>query len=148
MVEKLPSVWESRDLPVLIEAVRVVDRGQAATRAALAAATGLDDAEVRRAMRSLARAGLAFPGADAPMSGGIIGDVSARAYEIAGLHPDPADRVDRLMDLLDEAIAKSTDPDERTKLQAVKDSAADVSRQTLAAIIAALVAGVTGGAIG
>lgn len=133
MVEKLPSVWESRDLPVLVEIARIVDVGQGATADVTASASGLDRSTVLRAFRSLEQAGLIFRGPDQRASGGpIIGAISPRAYQITGLHPDPDDVLGRMVELLDQAIGRSTEESERTALQNVKAELADVSRQTLA----------------
>lgn len=132
MVEKLSSVWESRDLPVLIEVARLVDEGGHADVGPVARATKLTAEEIQRSFRALGREGLVTGPTNARGEYFGISDVAGRAYQIVGLHPDPDDVLGRMVELLDDAIGRSTEETERTALQNVKAGLADVSRQTLA----------------
>lgn len=144
MVEKLDSVWESRDLPVLCAVAKAVDKGDGAHPGSLAADLEMSDEDVQRALAALERRGF-IDGRHGDGQILSIRDVSARAYQLTGLHPNPDDRVDKLLDLLDDAIAKSGDEHERTALQAIRDNLGDVGKQTIAGILSALFMTYVGG---
>ena len=87
---KLPDVWATRDYPVLVEDVRLIDGGQRSVDwTTIADNTGMPPEAVKAAFRALERRGLVRIG-DRRMGDatGAIGDVAGEAYLLTGLHPD------------------------------------------------------------
>jgi len=145
MVEMNKDVWRSRDLPVLALIAARIDRGEPVGEPEISRTLGADPDVVAAAFRSLARSGLIEGPRLANGNIQFVMDVSARAYQLTGLHPNPDERVDKLLELLDDAIAKSADEHERTALQAVRANLGDVGKQTIAGILSALIAAYVGG---
>jgi len=146
MVDKLPDVWLTRDLPTLIAASRRVDRGLGARVEDITQDTGLSQEDTKAALRALHRRRLVVLAESTRLGGSLllgVSDITSEAYVITGLHPDSDNTVTRLIEAIDQAIAR-VDPDERPRLRKLRDSAGAVSRDTLSAIIAAAVVGAGG----
>lgn len=141
-MDKLSDVWSTRDFPVLREAVRLIDSGEDAhpRLEQLAEACGLSEDDTERALQALTRRRLIDPAESASGPYGVD-DVSGEAYLITGLHPDGDDLVSQLIATLRQAADQTDDPEEKSRLRRMGDSASDVGRQTLGAVLAALVTG-------
>ena len=134
----LPDTWHSRDLPVLVEAVRHFDAvNQPLSADTLAETLGWDVEAVMAAVRALDRGGYVttMRGAEAPES--WVGAVSADAYRAAGAWPSPDTAADRLLAALQAAVDKAPEGSEaKTRARRLLDgllAAAKTSRSTLPA---------------
>lgn len=144
-VDKLNDVYGQRDFPVLCEVARLIDSGEDLhpRNRQIAATLGMDEADVQNAIRALTVRELVKP---AGAWGGPIGvdGVSAEAYFLTGLHPDGDELVSQLVSALQQAAELTPDKDEKSKLRRLADQAGLVSRDTLAAVLAAVVTGSAG----
>jgi len=142
--EKLPDVWLSRDYPVLREACRRIDVGEFAMVWDLEKATGLEAADISRAIAALKRQGF-VTGVDQRGAGLFAGitAVSGDAYRVVGLHPDSrTDSTQQLVAALLAAADAAPEVAEKTRLQKAAAVLADVSKDTAAGVVSALLYGV------
>ena len=143
MTGNLPEVWSTRDYPVLVEAVRLIDGGERSVDwTTIADSTGMPPEVVKAAFRALERRGLVRIG-DRRMSDatGAIGDVAGEAYLLTGLHPNGDEAISRLIDALRQAADQVDDPEERSRLSRLADNAGSVSCDVLAAVLATVITG-------
>jgi hypothetical protein len=144
MNQLLDDVWVPRDLPVVRASVAHIDAMGAVTPQQIVTDTGLDLRTVELALASLRRTG--YIACKAKYSGSIqVLSVSPRAYEVTGLHPNPAAVVESLVRLLEDAAERSEDPEEKSKLLAVAQAAGNVGGQVLANVIGTLFTRMVGG---
>lgn len=139
MEAKLDDVWGCRDLPVLIEVTRRVDRGdlQPLMVDSLADELGFSVSEARAATRALERTG--YIRVQWGLGGnGHVADVNAKAYFATGLHPDGDDLVTHLVNAALQAAELTDDPDERTRLRRFADGAIGVSRDVMSGVLTAV----------
>ena len=141
MAGGLDDVWSGRDFPVLREATRRIDSGEAPVRvSALAESTGLDEATVGLALDALGRRGLVRVKRNmGGVSSWFVVDVAGAAYLMTGLHPDGDDAVSRLVDALRQAADQEPDEQQRSRLRAVADGVLGVSRDVIANVMAAVI---------
>ncbi|MGY1826243.1 hypothetical protein [Blastococcus sp. SYSU DS0541] len=108
--ELLPDTWFSRELPVLIEAVRHFDASnQPLPTDTIADSLGWDVDQVGAAVRRLERVGLLEElGVGLGTAGGdYVARVSADAYRATGAWPTPEIAADRLLAALQAAVDKA-----------------------------------------
>ncbi len=121
---QLPDTWFSRDLPVLVQAVRHFD----ATIQPLAAATVADRLgwpveRVAAAVRALARDGYVQDLPDFDSEGGReMAGVSAQAYREVGAWPSAETMADRLLAALQTAVDNAPDDEARSRGRRVLDA--------------------------
>lgn len=137
--------WGEREQPVL-EAIAVLEdqlpRRHDLADDRVAVEAGLDHHTCLRTLRNLIRAGYVR----ATDAGGLSGDafmgieLEERGRRAIGQWPstEPADAFVRALDGM---LAVETNPDERGRLQRLRDAAADVAKQALAGAV--VVAGET-----
>jgi hypothetical protein len=134
---KLPDVWASRDYPLLVEICRAIDSGDGIGTQALRQLLGRSADAVGAGLRALERRGLVT--CEYVMSGdAYIVDVSGRAYELVGLHPDGGEAVEVLINALRKAERLSDDPDEKGKLRRAANAVADITGQVAAGVMTAV----------
>ena len=115
----LPDTWNSRDLPVLREAVRLADENEHRPPSAnsIEASLEMTPEDVQRALNALASAGLIDTiGSFGRLHMDVI-SVSADARRLAGAWPTPEAGLDRMLAAL-EAIAHDTGAAENTRRRA------------------------------
>jgi DNA-binding transcriptional MocR family regulator len=135
---RLKDVWSTRDYPVLVEVTRRIDSGERHPRTdAIAQAIGLTDDQVQQAGLALGRRKLVQYVGAAELPVIAFTDVSAEAYFLTGLHPDGDTAVTTLLDLLRQAAEQTSDPAERSRIRALADQAANVSRSVLGGVLTA-----------
>lgn len=137
MTDRLDDVWVSRDFPVLVEITRRIDSGERFFRlSSVADELGWEVERVALAVQALERRDLV---AVTKVMGGFgswhVDDVAGAAYLLTGLHPDGDDAVSALVDALRQAADETADPDERSRLRRLADSALGVSREVLAGVL-------------
>lgn len=135
--------WTDRDRPVLVEVTNRKDAGADLVHLReVAATTGLGPDDVGRALLALERTGyLRLDGKDHEDPVGCVTDVTGAAYLATGLHPDGDDAVSQLVKALRQAADQTSDPAEKGKLRTLADNAGAVSRDVLAGVLTALIAG-------
>ena len=137
--------WNERELPIL-EAIAALEeeliRRHDLTDDLLQERTGLDGRTVERALRSLEYAGY-LTGTDASsMSGFGMMSIELRGPGRRAIGQWPStDPADAFVRALDRMLATEADPDERSRLQRLRDAAADVTKQVLSGAL--VVAGET-----
>lgn len=134
--DKLPSVWASRDFPILKTVVEYIDRGQGPDPDEIAKRTGLDLAEVGHGLRALQRRGLVE--VEETLGGmGWVTEVSGDAYLVTGLHPDGNDSLEALANMFREAADRTPDPDEKSRLRRAASAVGDLVGQVGAGVMTA-----------
>lgn len=140
-MDKLEDVWHSRDLPVLREVTRRVDEGaKHVPRGDLVEATGLDDETVTRGLASLDRQGLIVPDRRGGQVMAVM-NVAPRAYALTGLYPSGEEFRERMVAVLEQLAEQTSDPEERSKIKGAARQLGILSRDTLAAVAAAVATG-------
>lgn len=140
--EKLPAVWAIRDYPVLLAVTRRFDEGAHwVTVEEIEADTGLDREQVERAATELSRRDFFEVRGAFGRPVMRVHDLSGQAYLFTGLHPDGDDAISRLIDALRQAAEQVSDPAEKSRLRRLADNAGSVSRDVLAAVLAAVITG-------
>lgn len=141
----LDDQWFHRDLPVLVEVLRRFDApGYPHTDpASFTEPTGLDQATVEQALKSLERANLIST--EKAMGGHVlmVREVSGSAHTLTGLWPDERSVVARLIDAIEQAMETAT-PERRTFLQRARDNLAALPQDAALAVGAALLGGLGG----
>lgn len=136
---KKDSVWEDRDLPVLVAAARACDQGLTPSVADLAAETGLVVSEVERSLAALELTGyLKRRVKYAGVTG--VQCVTGKAYPAAGLHPNPKDLLERLAGALKASADETSDPGKEEMLRKASSAVANVATQISADLAARLIA--------
>ncbi|MBM7804967.1 DNA-binding GntR family transcriptional regulator [Geodermatophilus bullaregiensis] len=121
----LPDAWFSRDLPVLVEAVRHFDTStQALTASSIAERMGWDVETVRASVRALARGGYVVEqrASMSSLPGGSIKQVSAEAYREAGAWPTAEAVADRLLAALQKAVDQAPEGEAKGKARRALDA--------------------------
>lgn len=148
MVEKLEDVWFSRNLPVLLEVTRRIDRGEYSGLGVEPEDLlgGLDpkmfDRErVDPALDALERRGLILTKQFGMVGYKTVTQIDGSAYTATGLHPDGDDVVDRLGSALKQAADQSADEDEQSGLRKATRGLGEVSRGVAVGVISAALTG-------
>ncbi|HEY3547819.1 MAG TPA: hypothetical protein VGK17_17240 [Propionicimonas sp.] len=141
VAELLEDVWATRDLPVLAEATRLIDRGGVIVDVdgLVRGLGGIDTPDVIRALRALERRGFVSMLWMSTHGESTVTDVSGDAYLVTGLHPDGADAVDRLVAAIHQAAELVDDPDERSRLQRLADGVVSVGRDIIGNVLASVI---------
>lgn len=122
ILPRMPSTWESRDLPVLKAAVELYEeKGRGPRVSAIAARTGFDQDTVQRALRLLYTEPYFEEVSTASGVGFIIvGKPTSAALRVAGQWPTPETQVERLIAAFQAAADDESRPDEeRSRAQQV-----------------------------
>lgn len=131
----LNDVWTTRDLPVLAATARLLDEKPGHPRQAnkVEAATGIAEADVKRAFVNLSREHL-----DVADWGGMtskdyaVTGITADGLRAAGQWPSPEVAADRLVAALNELIDNTTEGSpKQSRLKAARDSLLGVGRLPL-----------------
>lgn len=141
-MDQLADVWASRDFPVLRAVARRIDSGETTPKVHdVAEDTGLTEEEVSLAAKALKRRGLVdnIGTWGAPVL--RFKELSGEAYLLTGLHPNGDDAISRLVDALGQAVDRVDDPEEKSRLRRVRDAVGGVSRDVMAAVLAAAITG-------
>lgn len=141
MTELLEDVWATRDLPVLVEATRLVDRGGVVVDVdgLVRGLDGIDTPDVIRALRALERRGLVQVFWTSTPGESTVTNVAGEAYVLTGLHPNGDDAASRLVDAIRQAAELVDSPEEKSRLKRLGDSAAAVGRGVLGDVLAAVI---------
>jgi hypothetical protein len=137
----MESTWETRDLPVLEEAVRYFDENPmqpGPTVGDIAERIGMDPTEVLRAVRALDETYLelriyAAGGRAAPHR---VLRVYEEARRVVGQWPSPEAVADRVVRELLDAAEREPDEAKRTRLRAAADALGGFGRDLLINVIA------------
>lgn len=136
---KLDDVWTTRDYPMLVAIMRRVDDvGLPVQDYELE--IDLDEVDQRRALHALAARGLVSLTWRGPEPDGIK-SVDGRAYTLTGLHPDGDQLREHLISVLEQLAERVDDDDEATALRKAARQVGHFSRDTAAALAAALITG-------
>lgn len=138
--------WESREQPVL-EAIAEAweDGARLKNVRAVAEALDLDEGSAARALKALHEDGF-IQGIDATDQSGyelLELEPTGKGRRVVGQWPSENGYED-LLRLLDERIAATGDADEHTRLQKVRDSFGDVTKQVGTSLLAAWLKGQVG----
>jgi hypothetical protein len=130
----MPGTWSTVEEPIL-EAIKSLEADDPGTDEIIGA-TGLSKGEVQTGLRRLLQADY-ITGIDVTtMSSGfelIRIQLLERGLRITGEWP--ADAYDEFVAAVQDAIAKEPNPDERTKLERLRDAAAGVGRDVATTLI-------------
>ena len=138
----MESTWETRDLPVLEAAVRLLDEYAESALpdlGDLCEATGLDNDSVHRALAALQGEYLAYErgGGDGRFT--HVKSVTAQARRIVGQWPTPEALVDRLVAALDKAAEQEPNDERRSKLRTVSAALGGAVRDVAVEVAATVV---------
>jgi hypothetical protein len=119
----LPDTWFSRDLPVLIEAVRHFDgTNQPLAATTIAADLGWQVEKVTAAVRALVRGGYVEElGISMGPGGEWIGQVAGEAYREVGAWPSVDTAADRLLAALDAAVENAPEGEPKSRAKRIRD---------------------------
>lgn len=138
--------WANRDLPVLLAAARLLeDTDDAPGFGEIAATTGLDEADVVRALTALDGVYLRAIRSDT-FSGLDDFDVEAlteRGRRAVGLWPT-GDGPDALVSALQQAAEATSDEEEKKLLRRAGGAVASISRDVMSDVLAAVIKAQTG----
>lgn len=135
------STWETRERPIL-DAVLALEESIeafAVNNERIVEATGLPPEVVGRALEALEEAGY-LTGGDA----GTLGDSSPQYFALRLLERGrrevgqwPPSVADAFLEKLDYMIATAADPDERSRLERLRDAAGEISKGVISGAIVA-----------
>lgn len=139
-----PDTWFSRDLAVLVEAVRhfdTIDQPLAANT--VAENLGWEAETVSAAIRALARGGYVTEARTMARGGGMIMQVSAEAYREAGAWPNAETLADRLLTAMQQAIDQAPAGEAKSRARRAMEAVRSAGRD----FIVDVASGVTTGTI-
>jgi hypothetical protein len=138
------STWETRDLVVLELAVRHFDDPDVFRLdiPAIAAQTGLDEGDVKRALKALNDASPALvvgvPIAELSYPPYLTG-VTERARQLVGAWPSPDSLTDRLIAALQSAAETEPDEEKRTVLKRMASLVGGVGRDVFVNVVSSVI---------
>jgi DNA-binding Lrp family transcriptional regulator len=143
--DPLPDAYATRDLPVLVEAARILDSeaGMYGCRLSeLVAATGLPERHVELALRALEADRLLEVHWMHPREASRVSGLTGDARRAVKLWPTPESALDRMIAAL-QTIADNTDEDEDTRGRArtILDSFKGAGREVAIAVVGAAISG-------
>jgi len=139
------STWDTREMPILEAVADAEAAGADATNDTIAEATGLEDREIQRGLLALYEAQ-------------YLTGIEAAAEELCYLinirllergrrevRQWPAENaVDRFVEALSERIEETTDPEERSRLEKLREGALSIGRDVLVAVLTKVATGGVG----
>ncbi|MCZ2850002.1 hypothetical protein [Modestobacter sp. VKM Ac-2978] len=140
----MPDRWFSRDLPVLVEAVRHFDTYTDPLAAdTVAERLGWDVEEVMAAVRALSRGGYVKEqrATMASRPGDTIKNVSPEAYREAGAWPSPDTAADRLLAALQAAVDKAPEGEAKNRARRILDGVVAAGRDFAVDVAGGVVTG-------
>lgn len=141
----LDDVWATRDLPVLIAAVRLLDEQPGLPRQAseIAEVTGLPETEVQKALRNLATGYLEVADWASLTSHDYVAvGFTSDALRATGAWPSPELAADRLLAALGTAIDNATEGSpKQSRLKALRDGFVAAGRDITVEVAAAVLTG-------
>ncbi len=144
MAEPLANTWDSRDLPVLREAVRLADENEHRPPSAdtIEANLEMTPEDVQHALDALASAGLIDTVGSFDRIHMDVIRISGDARRLAGAWPTPEAGLDRMLAAL-EAIANdtSTDEDTRHRARRILDALSGAGRHLGIGVATAIITG-------
>jgi len=141
----LDDIWTTRDLPVLVAAVRLLDEQPGLPRQAgeIAELTGLPEGDVQKALHNLATDYL-----DVADWGSLAGHdfvavgFTSNALRATGAWPSPELAADRLLAALGAAIDNATEGSpKQSRLKAIRDGFVAAGRDITVEVAAAVLTG-------
>ncbi len=145
MDQLLDDVWATRDLPVLVATVRLLEEHPGLPRQAgeIAELTGLPEAEVQKALRNLATDYLEV--ADWASLGShdfVAVNYTSDALRATGAWPSPELAADRLLAALSTAIDNAAEGSpKQSRLRALRDGFLAAGRDVTVEVAAAVLTG-------
>lgn len=146
----MDSTWETRDLPVLDAAARIIDRDGPVPGAYIrdiATDTGLEIDEVVRATYALEDAGL-IEMAQRSLGGGggnwRMCSLSGEARQIVGQWPTPENLADRIVAALQDAADNAPSEEERSRAKKLLDGVSGVGKGVLTGVLVKVLSGEVG----
>jgi hypothetical protein len=141
------STWEDREEPILLAVWRYDEQGETEIGLAeIAEAAGLDPQLTRRVARALVEEGY-MDGASVSLLGGGYELRAPRLRErgrvAIGQWPTQ-DGYEALLQAVDERIAATSDPAEKTRLERFRAAAGDVGKNVVGALLTAALRGYAG----
>jgi hypothetical protein len=131
---------KSRDLPFLVEVARRLEEAEKSVWAHdIAAYLGLEEMQAVNATDALVDDGLVQVEYVDQFT--LFTRISGEARRLTGLWPSPGTAADRLLAALDDAIRRAATPDERTRLEKMREGAAGVGRDLLVGVTTAMLTG-------
>jgi hypothetical protein len=144
----MEDTWTNRDFPVLEAIVRLLDQGSWAVEVrAIAADTGLDPADVDRAITALV--GPYVVEYDQFGTGGdpnpwAVSQVTENARRVVGQWPTPETVVDRLAQAFGDAAEDEPDPERKGKLRQVAAFISSTGRDVATEVVSKVILRSTG----
>ena len=134
---RLNDVWLSRDYPMLVEIMRIVEEEGLSIQAFQWKHILETEEDQQRALYALRARGLIETRELASYIDSIT-NVSGEAYTLVGLHPSGEDLKERLVSALEQLAEKTSDPAEASKLTQAAKQFGMLSRDVAAGVAAAL----------
>jgi hypothetical protein len=141
MTEKLDDVWACRDFPVLVEAARILDRGDGPVSGGpLIEATHLTQQQVFSAFDALTPSYLTGESYDSLAGRGDVffNGITERGRRAVGLWPS-GESVDALVDALRKAEDATDDPEEKSAIRRAAGAVLGVGREVMTDVMAAVI---------
>lgn len=141
-MNELEDTWSGRELPLLQEAARRLESGETNLYvSALAEQLNIDPAQAQIAVDALSDDGY-LDGVRVEEIRGpvVITHISAKARRELGLWPSAEAGADRLMAALDALIVQAK-PDDRSRLERVRDGLVGAGRDMVVSVAAAVITG-------
>lgn len=139
----MDSTWESRDLPVLNAVVQIYEEtGQAIRPKQIEVATGIDSADVQKALRALLSENPPFLERGQGAMGGqvlMVGRVTGHARRAVGAWPTAEALTDRLARAFAQAAELEGEPEKKSILKRSAEAFGGVSRDVAAEVIAKVI---------
>lgn len=130
--------WESRERPLLAAVARAEETGARADTQSLAHDTGLTTRDASIGLRALSEAeyvtGIDATGLDGPPFELLNVRLLERGRRAVGQWPAD-DLREVFVAILDDRIANSSDPEERSRLERLRDGAVSVGREVLISLL-------------
>jgi hypothetical protein len=135
--------WETRDFPVLDAVVKIYDEtGQAIRPSQIEAATGMEPAQVQKALRALLGENPPFFEKGQGAMGGhilLVGKVTGHARRTVGSWPTPQALTDRIAQAFAEAADNEHEPEKRSILRRGAEAFGGVGKDVAAQVIAKVI---------
>jgi hypothetical protein len=139
----MDSTWESRDLLVLDAVVQIYEEtGQAIRPKQIEAATGIDSADVQKALRALLGENPPFLERGQGAMGGqilMVGKVTGHGRRTVGAWPTAEGLTDRLAQAFAEAAELESELEKKSILKRSAEAFGGVSRDVAAEVIAKVI---------